>query len=1747
MTRNSSDETNPSFSGDPTNKQSELEDLWQGIRDGDARSARLLIERLIVEGDDESVQIAHHAIIRYFQRQTQSLIRQARFAHGESKRALTDEAIRAFTKALVAERLPQLTQESLLSAAAVPSEMPGLLPPTNLHAFGIDNGVTLNWVPPADPSLIGTIVTVYSDGKKLKDSTPLAPNVTTYDVTGLTNEKSYLFVLEARTQLLSSTANITAMAGLFNLNLLAPVKLSGVGIINGITFSWEKPTLSSGISITTYLLTLSGNDLTQTVEVAALSSDEAGESVQVTQSHTFSGLKNNALYQLTIQSLGTVAPLTKEQFGHSAGLTAMAGLPTTPFVPVLPQLPADPLVFLDTNLHADILKSERLLTQANAIGQKWHYEYLKEQAERSARDTLAYDRQIMDLMFMTLTKGAAAGSLSTSIFLAAIRELREDQLRVSRASQAVPVVKAVEELGDAVAAELIIAAVLRWLVLTDAFEFWRDFFDSLMGDVSAADTSLKRVKKFFDSQYVEGAFGLAVRGLANTERDRLGAEVANFLQPLRDAVAQLAGSVSEKLAEVFESFDLPLLMSPAPDGELLPNVNPFVKDINALEEAIVQLGRDLQKQVEETLLQVVNGEAKKLFRDLMITYLVTPLIVILAVSVAGGPAAAALLAGVVVVAAKQLLHLIARWLLGPLSEVLDQLDQDVRNAASNLQRALSYEVPTSSLIDLVSTLDLLEGELRQLRELMPQAFLDDLANLLAEARDVTLSGGIVHALAAERALGLTNATAFDRVRYAYESYFTPAGQMPRGTDHALFAGAGLMRDLNLLEQDMVRLTDNKEVEITRRLSLFQLLGGIGNPLTAADMALGRFADFLRSGQAIIDLLPEALLDDSTPGVYRALIKDVKVFGISKAPVIDSLLFTTGLAVTLTHSGESWTRIKRDSNPAAPPFTLPTDFPERGAYVLATAYRRDLTQPTVPLSPNSIEGKVWLIIAGLELEERTWPSIKKACLGQLPRAVGELGNICTAARARATALNESPGHGPANAIDNDRKTYYSSQYYSRPTPFPAPWLTVELDISSDTNSELDQTLPVITGVWLWPREGGKGFPISLQLEVSTTGIDDDDYRKIESYSHAVVDALGREAHYYHFTPLSARFIKITGKRMSGAGKEYYLQFSNVQIEMMNGAFVFVPLNPNGATGQPVDSSHPASYLVDRKLDTYFSSVRDPKFFAKFDTAFDSPQAINRIRIYPRQDRDNIFPTFFGLSLVSAKGIWSYTYRDYFIRGHDAQDFYVPTVIVRSIGLTGFGLSTVDDALVLQIAEVVPSVFVPNQSLINSALIESAVETILREMQWPTEGPVDPEEVAILVAKNLIEGVPGSGIPGLAKVAGIAWDTTHDEFLGRIAKWGDATQVEDPDPNVRTLRYVNLVRKVAPEAVTFDLFPVENALLQSGAYLMPRALGGETGSMQYRPFENLGVGGQIQIDVPQAASALLADLFIEITMRGCYDPDLASTVRAGQQQRDYQLARLSDTEQSAGRVLSPGNAKIGLASAELRTVQFSLRTQRDRILQAAVAGAQVKNNTTAPISESVTIDEIVFTPSQAKPLRATDAFSFFPDVSQALPSTISLTFIRDAAQTKLKDQLTEIVITPATLGVDLGLLSPTAGLPPLNNQAMPALVGIAVVIIPTRQGEPNLQPTVGTIDEHLRLLLGWKVGQTPIPRLSMTSPANAESRKISFSDLWPSSPGGSRKLQLNFGAAITEGSLYDVIFSLSFHTPLLAGVTTSPDLF
>jgi hypothetical protein len=571
----------------------------------------------------------------------------------------------------------------------------------------------------------------------------------------------------------------------------------------------------------------------------------------------------------------------------------------------LPPLNLDSIFQLDPS----ITVRNQLIEAAAGTASIWRYQYLKEQAINAAEKVRGLETQVLTLMQMALGKIAAGEEVLNPALLAVITGFQEDIQSLDDLSQSADVNSILNDLANAATQQLLLEALIAWLIQTDAIQFWIGLFDVLIDDVCSFDGNASHTHSYLNSQFDNLVIGgQSVQDLANQLIGRLDAELDAFAAPLRQAVASVISGTASAMAEVMSAFDLPLVerASSTPGGADVPDGNPLQQVSDSLQQALDRLIASM-KQRMNTLLSNIN-QLRSLFVNVVFIFIVVPILAILAVGIAGGPFDAAVLAGAVLIGVEELIHLVVSWLSGPLLQSLDEAKKKVGEIVGKLEAVFGREANLIQSTSGAPRLSAAAGELRGIKDLLPEAYLDAVAQLLESARDVILRNAIKLALAAEQALGQENGTAFDTIAFQYTSGLPAAPLLPGANDPGLFASAALVRDLGKLDDQQTQLLDGKAMEVTQRLSLLNLMGG--------DRAT--FLQFLASGRALLDLREEVMLDRKLPGLYRALIQEVRVSALFGEGTLSP---ATGIPVAITHLGPSFTRIKRGANPVAPPLQL----------------------------------------------------------------------------------------------------------------------------------------------------------------------------------------------------------------------------------------------------------------------------------------------------------------------------------------------------------------------------------------------------------------------------------------------------------------------------------------------------------------------------------------------------------------------------------------------------------------------------------------------------------------------------------------------------------------------------------------------------------------------------------------------------------------------------------------------------------
>jgi hypothetical protein len=474
----------------------------------------------------------------------------------------------------------------------------------------------------------------------------------------------------------------------------------------------------------------------------------------------------------------------------------------------------------------DTVDPKRTMAEAVAAGSKWRYEHLKELAAKGAKDVLDYEAQVLQLIATAASKLTAAEQMLTPNLIAAVQQIQHDVSDVSDLASSDAVKDVIGDLSTALSTQLLLVELGAWLLQNDAISFWIGLFSALLGDIAGFDTGLGDTRTYIHEQFRNPLAGLATAAVDRI-RAKLADEVDRVIKPLRSAVESVTKGTGEAIREVFDSFDLPLTagIPEIAGGADVRNVDPLAATLQKLSGQVDALEQTIRSAIEDVLQKALDGPSS-LFEDLMITFYVLPILALLVIGLAGGPFSAAVLAAIVLVAAEELIHPIIGWLTGPLTGLVDDAIKDVTEIVGRLQRLFNGLATKLLANDPADYLKALSFQLRNIKDVLPEAFLDDAAEVLEGARDFLLDNALRIARGAEYAVGRENATAFDVIGLDYSSHITPAPEMPSGGDPRLLSGASLLRDLGTLDKHRTAITDGKEIEITHRLSLVDKLGSL---------------------------------------------------------------------------------------------------------------------------------------------------------------------------------------------------------------------------------------------------------------------------------------------------------------------------------------------------------------------------------------------------------------------------------------------------------------------------------------------------------------------------------------------------------------------------------------------------------------------------------------------------------------------------------------------------------------------------------------------------------------------------------------------------------------------------------------------------------------------------------------------------------------------------------------------------------
>lgn len=623
--------------------------------------------------------------------------------------------------------------------------------------------------------------------------------------------------------------------------------------------------------------------------------------------------------------------------------TGGAGLPLN--LP-LPAFSSDPALLIDAA--AEPLRA--YISDAARIGGKWRYEHLKLQAIAAAREAMQYEEHIGRLMSMAVDKLGTAEEIFNATMLHVFAEVSDLRGGLAEAAESPELDSLLDPLGDAAAQSLLLPKFFAWLIEKGPLDFWIGLFEALISDLASVfpgfSTGLGRTRRYikhaFDTDLDDVRDDL--RAAAQDIVSRLDGEIDRMIAPLRTAIDEVIAGMRAAMADVFEGSDVTLLLTPAavPEQPDIPDVDPLEDLYGELDAQVNELAARVKERVITALGPLLDpaGNGGSLFEAIVITFLVLPILAFLVISLAGGPFSAALLAAAVLLAAEELLRLLVQWLAGPLLKKIDELQERLAELVGRLQAFFALQAQLVQINNPEDSLRVLASQLRQLSDFLPQEFLHEAAGVLQEARNIVLRTATQLGLAAEQALGAENATAFETIREDYATNLIEAAQLPGGSDRSRLAGAALLRDFGRLEEQRTAVRDPKEIELTHRVSLLRLLGG---DAAAIDQ-------FVQRRELLVSLTERDLLDRMFPGVYRALIKDVRATGVLTG-TIDPRLH--GIPLSITHLGESRTRVRRNANPFAPPLQLPQCFPPTDA-----AFARAVLGPALRRPPFEPPGEVF---------------------------------------------------------------------------------------------------------------------------------------------------------------------------------------------------------------------------------------------------------------------------------------------------------------------------------------------------------------------------------------------------------------------------------------------------------------------------------------------------------------------------------------------------------------------------------------------------------------------------------------------------------------------------------------------------------------------------------------------------------------------------------------------------------------------
>jgi hypothetical protein len=590
-----------------------------------------------------------------------------------------------------------------------------------------------------------------------------------------------------------------------------------------------------------------------------------------------------------------------------------------------PVLPSNVVALpeLDANLASYAPQSgaaARLTGRVAGTAATYRSSFLRAQAQSITQHAIAIERQIAELQSLDVAKMTTAQQLAYPAISDALSQISTfSPSQLPAIDLGVPITR----LGSAIRDLAMLQQIVDWLARTDILDFWYGLFDALVQDTATMTRELTRTRTYLGNVFTS-QFGGAFEDLYESVGDEVDRHVQGLAGAVRAALSAATSSLVFEMRQLYAGMDAPLLAAPPrsdvatpPGRDDVVDVNPLANSLNQLEQAVDAQLQTLRQQANSAVANLSGQPARDLFVGVMVTYVCLPVLATLGVALAGGPAMAALLAGAACVAGQELLHLLLKWLGGPISDQLDGLRARVDAARRELEGAIASAVAATSssfvfVVGAAEELRLVGLFLRELSLLVPDVFLTATADLLGRKRDELLRRGSELALATELAQSQEYGAVFDAIRPSYlelsPARLPEAPQLPGGSSRTRHVAETLLADLHRLDEQRLELVDGKQMKVTKRIGLASLAGtaALGIDIPSGDATAAVFKRLLKGEPVAVRLDEGDLLDGTHPGAYRALIDDVRVF----AHVLGPVSAVTQIPVLITHTGVSRTRVRR---------------------------------------------------------------------------------------------------------------------------------------------------------------------------------------------------------------------------------------------------------------------------------------------------------------------------------------------------------------------------------------------------------------------------------------------------------------------------------------------------------------------------------------------------------------------------------------------------------------------------------------------------------------------------------------------------------------------------------------------------------------------------------------------------------------------------------------------------------------------